>query len=329
MREPPLSRPNLRPVLRTLADRGFWHMILPLALPITLQNLLTSSFQIVDTLMVGQLGDTVIASVGVAGQIAFFINILFYGITAGGSVFIAQFWGARDRRSIRQIYGLMLALTLPVAGIFILGCSFAAPRLISLFTDEAELIETGARYLRIACWSYLGVGLNQVFAVLLRSTEEVRLPMLTGIVSVQLNAAANYVLIFGKLGLPAMCVEGAAWATVVSAVVGPVLLFGFSMIRRNMLRASIREMYSFNAAFAGRYFRRALPVLCNEGLWSLGILSYNAVYGRMGADNYAALTIWARGTSRRPSASAPRSCCSSPWWGSWSASSSSAAPAAS
>ena len=286
-----MSRPNLRPVLRTLADRTFWRTILPLALPITLQNLLTSSFQIVDTLMVGQLGDTVIASVGVAGQIAFFINILFYGITAGGSVFIAQFWGARDRLSIRRIYGLMISLTLPVCAVFILACSFAAPKLIALFTNEPALIEIGARYLRIACWSYLGVGLNQAFAVLLRSTEEVKLPMCTGIVSVLLNALANYVLIFGKFGFPALGVEGAAIATVVSAVTGPILLMGISQLHGNMLRAPLREMFSFDAAFAGRYFRRALPVLLNESLWSLGVLGYNAVYGRLGADNYAALTI--------------------------------------
>ena len=121
----------------------------------------------------------------------------------------------------KALLALMLALTLPVAGIFILGCSLAPTHLITLFTDDPVLIETGARYLRIACWSYLGVGLNQVFAVLLRSTEEVRLPMCTGIVSVLLNALANYVLIFGKFGFPALGVEGAAIATVVSAVAGP------------------------------------------------------------------------------------------------------------
>ena len=116
--------------------------------------------------------------------------------------------------------------------------------------------------------------------------------MCTGIVSVLLNALANYVLIFGKLGFPALGVEGAAIATVVSAAAGPILLLGISLWRGNMLRAPLREMFSFNAAFAGRYFRRALPVLLNESLWSMGVLGYNAVFGRMGADNYAALTIF-------------------------------------
>ena len=109
-----MHKNGLTSALSTLRDPVFWKTALPLALPITLQNLLTSSFQIVDTLMVGQLGDTVIAATGIAGQVAFFINLLFYGISAGGAVFIAQFWGADNRRGIRHVYGLMLSLTLPV-----------------------------------------------------------------------------------------------------------------------------------------------------------------------------------------------------------------------
>ena len=281
-----------KPVFATLCSRAFWRATLPLALPITLQNLLTSSFQIVDTLMVGQLGDAAIAAVGIAGQIAFFINILFYGISAGGAVFIAQFWGGRDRRSIRQVYGVMTMLSIPVAALFITFCSLRGPQILGLFTNEAELIEIGARYLRIACWSYLGIGLNQVFAIVLRSTEDVRPPLATGAASVAVNCAANYILIFGKLGLPALGVEGAAIATAISATVGPAALLAYSLWRRNMLRAPLREMFSFDGAFFRRYLGRSLPVLANEALWSMGVLCYNAVFGRMGTDNYAALTIF-------------------------------------
>ncbi len=287
-----MHKSKLSSAFSTLRDPFFWKIVLPLALPITLQNFLASSFQIVDTLMVGQLGDAVIAAVGIAGQVAFFINLLFYGISAGGAVFIAQFWGAGNRRGIRHVYGLMLTLTLPVILIFIVACSLFAPNLIAVFTDDAALIDIGARYLRIACWSYLPVGLNQVFCIVLRSTEEVRLPLLAGIFSVTLNAAANYALIFGKFGLPALGVEGAAIATVLSASLGTLLVFLVSLFRRNMLRASLPEMFSFDRRFAGSYIRRSLPVLVNEGLWSLGVLGYNMVFGRLGADNYAALTIF-------------------------------------
>ena len=291
-RDDTLHKNGLTSALSTLRDPVFWKTALPLALPITLQNLLTSSFQIVDTLMVGQLGDTVIAATGIAGQVAFFINLLFYGISAGGAVFIAQFWGADNRRGIRHVYGLMLSLTLPVILLFICACTFFAPALISVFTDEAPLIEIGARYLRIACWSYLPIGLNQVFCIVLRSTEEVRLPMATGIFSVAFNAAANYALIFGKWGLPALGVEGAAAATVLSSSTGMLLLFGISIAQRNMLRSSLRDLFSFDRHFAGHYIRRSMPVLLNEGLWSFGTLCYNMVFGRLGADNYAALTIF-------------------------------------
>ncbi|MEA4823753.1 MAG: MATE family efflux transporter [Clostridiaceae bacterium] len=287
-----MHKSKLSSAFLTLRDPLFWKTALPLALPITLQNLLTSSFQIVDTLMVGQLGDTVIAAVGIAGQVAFFINLLFYGISAGGAVFIAQFWGAGNHRGIRHVYGLMLSLTLPVILIFIAACSLFSTNLMAVFTDDAALIEIGARYLRIACWSYLPVGLNQVFCIVLRSTEEVRLPMVTGIFSVILNAAANYALIFGKFGLPALGVEGAAIATVLSAFLGTLLVFLISLSHRNMLCASLREIFSFDRRFAGKYIHRSLPVLINEGLWSLGVLGYNMVFGRLGADNYAALTIF-------------------------------------
>ncbi len=278
--------------LRFLADRDFWRSVLPLALPITLQNLLTASFHLVDTLMVGQLGDATIAAVGVAGQISMFINIIFFGITAGGSVFIAQYHGARDRDGISRVYGLMMTFTIPAALIFALIGRCFSVQLLSIFTNEPELIELGAKYLRVACLSYIGIGLNQAFCIVLRSTEEVRLPMLTSATGVLLNAAANYALIFGKWGFPSMGVEGAALATVISASCGPVLLLAISLKRRNALRAPIRKMLSYNLAFVRAFWKRSLPILFNETIWSVGVMGYNMVFGRMGADNYAALTIF-------------------------------------
>lgn len=278
--------------LKTLRSREFWKIVLPLALPITLQNLLTSSFQIVDTLMIGQLGDTVIAAVGIAAQISFFSNVLFYGTVSGGSVFVAQYWGATDIHGIRKVYGLILSLILPIAAIFVIGSTFWAPQILSVFTDDPELIRIASQYLRIACWSYIGVAFNQVFCVVLRGTEEVHLPLYTNIFAVALNALANYVLIFGKFGFPEMGVEGAALATAISSLSGTGLLFLMSYLKRTQVRAPIREMFSFTRSFASHYLKRALPVLFNETLWSIGILGYNMVYGRMGADNYAALTIF-------------------------------------
>lgn len=277
---------------RTLFSRKFWLISLPLIIPITLQNLLTSSFSIVDTLMVGQLGDTAIAAVGAAAQISNFSNILFFGIAGGGIVFISQYWGAQNIRGIRRVYGLVMLITLPLAFLFVLAGSLIPTQLVSVFTDDPDLIREGAKYLKIACWSYIGVSMNQIFCFILRATEEVRLPLITNIFSVCLNAATNYILIFGKLGFPAMGVQGAAIATCISANAGAILLFILAFLQHQQIRAPIKQMLDIDRDFIKVYIRRSLPVLLNEGLWSLGVMGYNMVFGRLGAGNYAALTIY-------------------------------------
>ena len=145
-------------------DKVFWRALLRLALPIALQNLLTTSLSLIDTLMVGRLGDTAIAAVGIGSQIAFFCNIVMFGIASGGAVFVAQYWGNGDKDGISRAYVMM-----PIALLFI-AAAFTMPKtLIGLFTNDAEVIAVGASYIRIACISYLGVALSQTCSIVLRS----------------------------------------------------------------------------------------------------------------------------------------------------------------
>lgn len=277
--------------LRELGERDFWRAFLPLVLPITLQQMLTSSLNLVDTLMVGRLGDHAIASVGVAGQLSFFINVVLFGMASGGAVFIAQYHGAGDRANIRRIFGAVLCMNVPLA-LLVCGVCFFAPELIaSVFTNEPAMIEGAAQYLQIACFAYVGVSLSQTMSVVLRSTEKVRLPMFASMASSLLNVAFNYILIFGRLGFPAMGIRGAALATVISSFTNVAVLLIVSLIQKNILIAPLREIFSISHGFLRRFLKLAAPVLVNEGLWSLGVLGYNMVYGRMGQENYAALTI--------------------------------------
>lgn len=277
--------------LRELGDGGFWRAFLPLVLPITLQQMLISSLNLVDTLMVGRLGDNAIASVGVAGQLSFFINIVLFGVASGGAVFIAQYHGANDPKNIRRVFGLVLCINVPLALLMCGVCFFAPEAMAAVFTDEPAMIGEAAQYLKIACFAYIGVSLSQTMSVVLRSTEKVRLPMFASMASSLLNVAVNYILIFGKLGFPAMGIRGAATATVISSFVNVGVLLVASLIRKNILIAPLREIFSLSKDFVRQFVRRAAPVLLNEGLWSLGVLGYNMVYGRMGQENYAALTI--------------------------------------
>ncbi len=273
-------------------NRTFWKASLRLALPIAFQNLLTSSFALVDTIMVGSLGDVPLAAVGMAGQWSWLLNIVMFGFTSGASVFIAQYWGRRQMEGIHHTYGLALSGASVIALLFT-AVGFAAPEwVIRCFSPDPVVIELGAEYLRYACWSYVGIAINQVACTALRSTEEVKLPMYISMVSVAANAFFNAVFIYGLLGAPAMGVRGAALATAISSWISPILLYAISWARKNILRVPVSRMFGFSWAFVRQYVVVSLPVLLNESIWAGGTVCYNMIFGHMGTQHYSALTVF-------------------------------------
>ena len=214
-------------VLSRLPDRlggaDFWRPAVRLVVPVALQNLLTSSFGMVDTLMLGKLGDVAVASVGMAAQWAWLLHIFFYGMSSGAAVFLAQYWGARDMDGIRRSYGVLSVGCLSISAVMFLLAFFAPETVIRLYSTDPVVIEAGASYLRIACFSYVALALTQIFCTVLRSTEVVNLPLYASICGVALNAVRNYGRICGAWGLPEMGVRGAAWATVLGQVTGAVI----------------------------------------------------------------------------------------------------------
>ncbi|MBO4299398.1 MAG: MATE family efflux transporter [Clostridia bacterium] len=265
----------------------FWKRTLRLAIPVSVQNILISSFALVDTMMLGSLGDEPLAAVGMAGQWAWLFYLILFGFNSGAGVFIAQYWGVRDIRSIRKSLGLAALSALSVSLVFTLTAFFAPGFVLSFFTQDPAVAELGAVYLRWACWSYSAVCLNNLMCTLLRSTEEVRLPLYASMVSVSMNVALNALFIYGlKMG-----VRGAALATSISAWVSPLSLFTLSMIRKNILRAPIREYVGWTGAFVRNYFAVSLPTLVNETTWGLGTVVYKAIYANASTAFYAAFTI--------------------------------------
>ena len=271
---------------------SFLKVMLPLAVPIALQNLLMSSFQLVDTLMIGQLGEVAIASVGSAGRVLNFIGIVFFGFASGGAVFLAQYWGSRDFEKMSRTYGLLLACNVPIAIIFGLICMLIPEKVMRIMTNDASMIETGADYLRIASVSFLGSALSQTFSTALRCSEEVKIPLISSLCAVIMNAILNYIFIFGKLGIPALGVRGAAIATSISSLVNAGMMLLLSIKKKNILMSSLKETFGFDLHFAKQFFRRALPVVLNEGLWVTASTGYDVIFGRMGSENYSALTIF-------------------------------------
>lgn len=275
-----------------LGDKPFWRVTLRLAIPVALQNVLTSSFQLVDTLMVSQLGDVTLSSVGMAAQWGWLCGLLGFGLCSGMSVFISQYWGVKDLKGIRRVMGIGLLLAM-IVSLGFLGVALAAPAwVIGLFNQDSGVIETGCRYLRIVCFSYPAVSLTYLLSNVLRGTERVRLPLYVSIVTTIANAFADYGLIFGAFGLPRLGVEGAAIATCISSWLGPILILIFSAFEKNMLIGPVRELFAFSWKQLGEFCTRALPVMSNEGLWALGMITLNRVYANMGYEYYAGMTIF-------------------------------------
>ncbi len=273
-------------------DMGFWRIALKLAFPVAMQNLLTSSFILVDTIMVGQLGDLSLSAVGMAGQFGWFLNMITFGMCSGAAVFISQYWGAKDTAGIRRTYGIaVVSVCLISALFFVIGLLFPEG-VVRIFNREPDVVEAGAAYLRIACWSYLATGVNMVFCIVLRSTENVKLPMYVSLVTTVLNAFMDYGLIFGAFGMPEMGIRGAALATVISAWAGPVLILVVSAIQRNMLITPLKELFGFNRRSIAQYYEKATPVIINETLWGLGTLLFSVIFANLGYQYYAAVTIF-------------------------------------
>lgn len=272
-------------------DRDFYQKMISLAVPITVQNLISTSLNMVDTVMIGRLGEANIAAVGLGNQFFFLLSLLLFGINSGSSIFFAQFWGKQDIKNIRKVLGLALLFGGSASVLFSLG-AFFVPRLIfRLFTADPLVIELGSQYLRIVGLSYLFTAVSFSFSFASRSIGQVNLPMIVSAVSLGTNTVLNYLLIFGHFGFPQMGVAGAALATVIARLVEVFLLL-FIIYRHNGVLASrLMEMFQVSSDFVRHYLQTTLPVILNEGFWSLGMTMYSAAYARIGTEAIAAVQI--------------------------------------
>lgn len=274
-----------------LGDKPFWTVTIRLALPIAIQNMLTSSFALIDTLMVSKLGDVALSSVGMAGQFSWLLNLVSFGLCSGMSVFASQYWGVKNYKSMRKVFGIAVITSLLVSVTFMVFGFTIPESIIYIFNKNSEVIKSGAAYMKIACFSYPAVTLTVIMSGFLRNIEKVKVPMYVSAVTTVLNAFFNYGLIFGKFGLPEMGVRGAATATCISSWSGPVLIIIISILQKNHMVTNIRDIVSFELRMIKEFFKRAMPVVFNETVWALGIVILNTIYSNMGYEYYAAVTI--------------------------------------
>ncbi len=267
--------------------KGFYSSLFTIAIPISLQALLQNFVNMLDTVMIGRLGSVEIAAVGLGNQIFFILNMILFGITSGGGVFIAQFWGKKDIRGIRKSLGLMTLIAAFVAVVFTVLGLFIPHQLIRIYSPDPEVVRVGGEYLRLACLSYIPTAISFSITLALRSTERVKLPLVCTSVSLLTNAGANYLLIF----LAGLGVKGAAIATVFSRLVELVILLSWTYSHGYEICGKLRELLGFDWSFVFKYLRIAFPVIVNETFWGLGTSVYNGIYAHAGTDSFTAYSI--------------------------------------
>ena len=277
---------------RIFGDAEFFRGLAAVGLPVALQNLLTNSLTLVDSLMIGRLGESAVAAVGVAGQFSHLMFGFYWGICCGGTTFFAQYFGAHDERGIRRAYGLTLALVLAVGLMFGLAAVCAPELVMRMYTDEPEVQVLGVRYIRIVGLSYIMTTFSMALSCLMRSIEQVRLPLIASVASLCVNTLLNYVLIFGHMGAPALGVEGAAIASCVAAAVNLGVLLGAAFRGRSIACTGWRQMFAWPSEFVAEYARKCAPIVANETFYGLALMTVNMVIGRQGEANMAAMTIF-------------------------------------
>ena len=277
---------------RRFSWRDFLPQLIAIALPVALQNVLTTTASMVDTIMLASRGELTVGAVGLCSQFSTLMLNGYWGFVGGGMLFFSQFYGARDHKNICHAFGIVLICLMSV-GMLFGGLAVFAPQLImGLYTDKAAIQAIGIRYLRIVGFAYPLQTLAQAQCALLRSTERVRIPLIASIAALLVNFVCNYILIYGRLGLPALGERGAATGTLVASVVNVALILILARRSGDPYLLRFREHFGFDRALVARFFRKCFPILCNEVLIGISNMVVNVVIGHQAEQAIVATAVF-------------------------------------
>lgn len=277
--------------LSFLRDKVFFRAMLALSLPVAFQQLISAALNMIDVWMVGQLGETSVAAVGLANQIFFLLILFLFGTTSGMAIFTAQYWGKGDEASIHKVLGICLTLAISVAVLFSLAALLIPERLMRFYTNDIEVIKLGSEYLRIVAFSYVFMAISVSYISVLRSITRVTMATIVAVAALIIKTSIGYTLIFGHFGFPALGVRGAAIGTAIGWAFECVLLLILVYALKTPLAASPLTFFHFDRAFLFNVLKTSMPAAANEVLWSFGITTYNSVYAHIGTNAIAAINI--------------------------------------
>ena len=277
----------------------FYKTVFSLALPIALQSLITIGVNMLDTIMVGELGEKALSATSLANSFISIYQIFCMGLGMGASVLVSRFWGMKTAHfdeekagvALKQTVCLMLRLAVGLASLFALLTLIMPKTLMRMYTEEFEIIELGAVYFKWSIITYFFLGTSLVTTIVLRSVGQVRYPLFVSIGAFFVNLLANYAFIFGKLGMPRMGVAGAALGTLIARLFEAGMILGYLFLRDKKILFRIRDIFMKTGSLLGEYIRISIPVLISDGILALGNNSVAMVIGHLGATFVAANAI--------------------------------------
>lgn len=274
-------------------DKAFYWMVFAMAIPIVCQNLITIGVNITDTLMLGMLGETQLSASSLATQFVNMFQTFVMGTSMGASVLVARYWGMRQMKSLRKTIAIMLRIVMGIACIFAALTFFVPDWIMHMYTQDEVIVREGVRYLNFAVLTFFLHGLSQGSTIILRSVQKVRIPMLVSVGAFAMNVVGNYVLMFGKCGLPAMGIAGASLSTLIVRIFECIMNFGYLAVVEKDVRFRVRDLFMKTGDLLPEYIRISLPVLISDGLLAFGNNTVMMIVGRMGEHFVAANAVTA------------------------------------
>lgn len=273
-------------------DKIFYNKLLKLTIPATIQSLMLALVAVADALMLGSIEQNAMAAVTLATQIQFIQNMIIGSVVTTSSILGAQYWGKGDRSTLVKMFHISLKIAAVTSVIFFIACEFFPAQLMSIFTNESELIALGSSYLKVAAWSYLLTGISQNYLSLMKVSDHTKETAIVSSATVVINIILNAIFIFGLFGVNGMSVRGAALATTITRVIELVACLALSL-KPNYLRPDFLHLFEHSRSLFSDFFKVLWPLLGAYLVWGIGFTSYNAFMGHLGTDAAAANSVCA------------------------------------
>lgn len=276
-----------------IGEKDFYKNVARIAIPIALQGLITTGVNMMDTIMIGMVGETQLSAVSLANQFINIFHIFCMGIGMGASVLVARYYGMKDNPALKKTVAIMLRLCLAMATLFCVATILIPEQIMKIYTTEADIISNGVKYLEWSVVTYFLLGLSLTCTIVLRNVGMVKIPLYTSIGAFFINIGANYAFIFGKLGAPEMGVAGAAVGTLIARIFEFSMICGYLFLKDKEIGFRVKDIFKPVGNLWREYIRISIPVLISDGILALGNNSIAMVIGRLGGAFVAANAVTA------------------------------------